>query len=404
MSTKNRTNDVVNKHAAQLDLRAEGEDSSSDEEEDTQRPAGRRAKAEAAAAERKKEGDSEDLGEDEGDCDELDSEDEEAAERERQKKEFFDDAPEAAMPKTFQKMELSRPILRAVTALGFSAPSLVQQRAIPIALLGRDLCACATTGSGKTAAFMLPCLERLLFRPKKILATRVLILSPTRELAVQVSNMAKSLAKFTDITFGLSVGGMALKIQEAELRQKPDIVVATPGRLVDHVQNTHSFDLTTIEILILDEADRLLEVGFKDELEMIIAACPRERQTMLFSATMTDEVDDLVSLTLHQPVRLFVNKNTQTTSNLTQEFIRIRQGGERNREAILLSLCTRAFKARTLIFVQVGGQRTFFPVPIWFISSKLAPRARRVCAHVWWWRGQCVPHICCRTLQMRHSP
>jgi hypothetical protein len=243
-------------------------------------------------------------------------------------------------------MELSRPLLRAVTALNFEAPSLVQQRAIPIALAGRDLCVCAQTGSGKTAAFMLPVLERLMFRPKKVAQTRVMVLSPTRELAVQVCiapshgtctrimldehtralmlhsltihsftymqhslmphpltyhthschtltrschnlsrcnhslasypltqhtrartihahcaiiqvyDMSKKLAQFTDISFGLAVGGMGLRPQEAELRARPDVIVATPGRLVDHITNTFSFSLDGVEIVVMDEADR----------------------------------------------------------------------------------------------------------------------------------------------------
>eukprot|EP00038_Savillea_parva_P026788 m.56197 g.56197 ORF g.56197 m.56197 type:complete len:810 (-) comp7660_c0_seq1:75-2504(-) len=281
---------------------------------------------------------------------EGDSDDEEAEERKRN---FFADAPEDTTPTTsFAEMELSRPLLRAITSLGFETPSLVQQRAIPIALMGRDLCACATTGSGKTAAFMLPVLERLLFRPKKIAQTRVLVLSPTRELAVQVYDMSKKLAQFTDVTFGLAVGGMALRPQEAELRARPDVVVATPGRLVDHITNTFSFSLDGIEIVIMDEADRLLEVGFKDELDRIVQSCPRSRQTMLFSATMTDAVEDLVELSLHEPVRLFVNINTQVTSNLTQEFIRIRKNREHCREGIVLALCSRVYKRRCMVFVR----------------------------------------------------
>lgn len=143
-----------------------------------------------------------------------DSEAEADTEAEARKAEFFSDTPDGAPEaKSFGQMELSRPLLRAVAALGFVAPSLVQRRAIPIALLGRDLCACATTGSGKTAAFMLPVLERLLFRPKQVAQIRVLVLSPTRELAVQVSEMSKKLARYTDIQFGLAVGGMNLRAQ-----------------------------------------------------------------------------------------------------------------------------------------------------------------------------------------------
>jgi len=362
-STANRTNEIIARLAHQSDDEVEsagsddsddsddgsdGEDGEDGDGDASKKTTKKKKKAKAAKSTSKMKG----RDVDDSDSDAVDED--EAAAAEARKAEFFTDANAAGAKeiKSFQQMELSRPILRAVTALGFSAPSLVQQRAIPIALLGRDLCACATTGSGKTAAFMLPCMERLLFRSKKVAATRVLVLSPTRELAVQVCDMARNLAQFTDITFGLSVGGMNLRVQEAQLRERPDVVVATPGRLVDHINNSHGFDLTTIEILILDEADRLLEVGFKDELELIISACPRERQTMLFSATMTDEVDDLTSMSLHEPVRLFVNKNSATTSNLTQEFIRIRGARERHREAIVLSMCCRTYKKKCLIFAQ----------------------------------------------------
>lgn len=140
--------------------------------------------------------------------------------------------------------------------MGFVAPTEIQARTIPIALMARDICACAATGSGKTAAFMLPILERLIFRPKDRQQTRVLVLSPTRELAVQVCQMAKKLAAFTDIQFGLAVGGMSLKVQQAELRARPDVIVATPGRLVDHIQNTNSFDLESIEVRGIREGIR----------------------------------------------------------------------------------------------------------------------------------------------------
>lgn len=350
-STANRTNDIIARLAHDSEDSADDDsDSDDDDDDDDEKKKKSTSKGKSTSSKSSKMSGTRDV--DESDEEAYNSED--AAEAEARKAAFFTDASEAGAKeiKSFQQMELSRPILRAVTALGFSAPSLVQQRAIPIALLGRDLCACATTGSGKTAAFMLPVMERLLFRSKKIAATRVLVLSPTRELAVQVCDMARNLAQFTDITFGLSVGGMNLRVQEAQLRERPDVVVATPGRLVDHINNSHGFDLDTIEILILDEADRLLEVGFKDELEMIISACPRQRQTMLFSATMTDEVEDLTAMSLHEPVRLFVNKNSQVTSNLTQEFIRIRGAKEQHRESIVLSLCCRTYKKKCLIFAQ----------------------------------------------------
>ena len=157
---------------------------------------------------------------------------------------------------TFTNMKLSRPILKGIASLGFTKPTLIQSRTVPIALLGKDICASAMTGSGKTAAFIIPILERLLFRPKQIASTRVLILVPTRELGAQCFEVGLKLAQFTDIQFCLCVGGLSSKQQELELKKRPDIVIATPGRLIDHIHNSPNFNLDSIEILIMDEADR----------------------------------------------------------------------------------------------------------------------------------------------------
>ena len=157
---------------------------------------------------------------------------------------------------TFTSLSISRPVLKAIASLGFVKPTTIQSRAIPIALQGKDICASAITGSGKTAAFMIPILERLLFRPKVVPATRVLILVPTRELGAQCYKVASCLSSFSTIQICLCVGGLSNKIQEAELCKKPDIVIATPGRLIDHIHNSKSFTLDHIEILVMDEADR----------------------------------------------------------------------------------------------------------------------------------------------------
>ena len=141
-----------------------------------------------------------------------------------------------------------------------------QAACIPLALTGRDICGSAITGSGKTAAFSLPILERLLHRPKQVAATYVLIISPTRELAVQIHSMISKLAQFTDISCALIVGGLSLQAQSAALRKGPEVVVATPGRIIDHLRNTQSVGLEDLSVLVLDEADRLLEMGFKEEV------------------------------------------------------------------------------------------------------------------------------------------
>ncbi|OAD02549.1 hypothetical protein MUCCIDRAFT_144233, partial [Mucor lusitanicus CBS 277.49] len=274
------------------------------------------------------------------------------SDNEARKKAYFADESEEVRKdhESFASMNLSRPILKGLSNVGFVKPTDIQARTIPIALMGKDICGGAVTGSGKTAAFIVPILERLLYRPRQTPSTRVLILCPTRELAAQVHSVAVKLANHTDITFCLCVGGLSVKTQEQELKLKPDVVVATPGRLIDHVRNSTGFHLDACEILVMDEADRMLEDGFADELGEIIKACPRSRQTMLFSATMTDNVDQLVRMSLNNPVRLFVDPSNQAASRLIQEFVRIRQTRESDRAAVLLALCRKTFKKKVIVF------------------------------------------------------
>ena len=251
---------------------------------------------------------------------------------------------------SFQSMSLSRPILRGLAAMGFSEPTPIQTKTIPVALLGKDVVGGAVTGSGKTAAFIIPILERLLYRPKKIPTSRVAILMPTRELAVQCFNVAKKLASFTDVSFCQLVGGFSLREQESVLRQRPDVIIATPGRFIDHMRNSASFTVDTLEILVLDEADRMLEDGFADELNEILTTIPKSRQTMLFSATMTGRVDKLIRVGLNRPVRLMVDARKQTVGTLVQEFVRLRPGREEKRLGYLMYLCQNIYTDRVIIF------------------------------------------------------
>jgi ATP-dependent RNA helicase DDX27 len=329
--------------------------------------------------------DEDDVQMDSGSDSEAESEEDTAAEKAR-KDAFFSTDPtlkkdaqnnpiDPTVPTSFGQMSLSRPLLRALTALNLSTPTPIQARSIPLALLGRDILGSAVTGSGKTAAFLIPILERLQYRDKSKAgaACRVLILCPTRELAVQCENVGKSLVQHSgldSIRFALLVGGLSLSAQAHTLRTLPDILIATPGRLIDHINNSPSFTLNALDILVIDEADRMLEVGFSQELNEIIKNCPKKRQTMLFSATMTDSIDELVKLSLDRPVRCFVDPKRTTAKNLVQEFVRIRgrsnptssagasgsndqgavQGEDRVRAATLLSLVTRTVKEKCIIF------------------------------------------------------
>ncbi|KAG1769255.1 DEAD-domain-containing protein [Suillus occidentalis] len=272
---------------------------------------------------------------------------------ENRKEAFFEsEAAPTEHHASFLTMNLSRPIHKALANLGFTSPTPIQAATIPVALLGKDVVGNAVTGSGKTAAFTIPMLERLLYRQKgkHAAATRCLVLVPTRELAVQCYEVGSKLAAHTDIRFCLVVGGLSLKSQEATLRTRPDVIIATPGRLIDHLRNSPSFALDALDVLVLDEADRMLSDGFADELAEIIKACPVSRQTMLFSATMTDTVDELVKMSLNKPVRLFVDPKRTTARGLTQEFVRVRTEKEADRIALLVSLCKRTFRQRVIIF------------------------------------------------------
>lgn len=219
-----------------------------------------------------------------------------------------------------------------------------------MALLGKDIVGSAVTGSGKTGAFIVPILERLLFRPRKTPTSRVTILMPTRELAVQCYNVAIKLATFTDVTFCQLVGGFSLREQENILKKRPDVIIATPGRFIDHMRNSPSFTVDTLEILVLDEADRMLEDGFADELNEILTTIPKSRQTMLFSATMTNNVDKLIRVGMQRPVRLMVDAKKRTVTTLTQEFVRLRPGREDKRLGCLLHLCKEIYTSRVIIF------------------------------------------------------
>lgn len=276
---------------------------------------------------------------------------EDVIEQEKQNAFFTKDSSASDTAQTsFHSLHLSRPILKGLASLNFSKPTPIQSKAIPVALEGKDVVGGAVTGSGKTAAFVIPILERLMYRPRRTATTRVAILMPTRELALQCFNVAKKLASFTDITFGQAIGGLNSREQEKQLKLRPDIVIATPGRFIDLERNSSSFAVNTIEILVLDEADRMLEEGFADELNEILTKIPKSRQTMLFSATMTSKVDDLIRVGLQRPVRIVVDPQKSTVQGLVQEFVRLRPGREGKRLAYLMYLCERVHTDRVIIF------------------------------------------------------
>ncbi|MFI5336713.1 MAG: DEAD/DEAH box helicase [Opitutales bacterium] len=202
----------------------------------------------------------------------------------------------------FKALQLSEPVLRGVQAAGYTDPTPIQLRAIPVVLGGGDLIGSAQTGTGKTAAFALPILTRL---AKHAPRPRVLVLEPTRELAAQVETAFHDFARFTDLRTVAIFGGVGYGHQRTELKRGVDIMVATPGRLMDYIQDG-SINLRDVQILVLDEVDRMLDMGFLPVVKDIISRCPRERQTLFFSATVPPEIAAVASFALRNPTRVEV--------------------------------------------------------------------------------------------------
>jgi superfamily II DNA/RNA helicase len=207
---------------------------------------------------------------------------------------------------SFETLALSQPIQKAIAACGYTEPTPIQAESIPLALAGRDLIGSAQTGTGKTASFVLPALERLLTpSTARGKGPRILVLTPTRELANQVTDAVRKYGKFMRVRCGAILGGMPYRDQMMLLAQPVDIIVATPGRLIDHLDR-RSLNLSRLELLVLDEADRMLDMGFTDDVDRIAAAAPEERQTLLFTATMDDAMAKLAGRLLTDPVRVAV--------------------------------------------------------------------------------------------------
>src|SRR5262249_13654238 len=211
---------------------------------------------------------------------------------------------------TFAELRLIEPLLRAVAAEGYETPTPIQSQAIPLVLSGRDVCGVAQTGTGKTAAFALPILQLLAGRPRKG-GVRVLVLAPTRELASQIGDSFSVYGRNLHLTNTVIFGGVGQEPQVAALRRGVDVLVATPGRLLD-LLGQKLVSLSTVEILVLDEADRMLDMGFIHDVKRIIAQVPRVRQTLFFSATMPAEVVDLSRSILTNPSRVEVTPPATT--------------------------------------------------------------------------------------------
>jgi ATP-dependent RNA helicase RhlE len=251
--------------------------------------------------------------------------------------------PVATTDKPFSSLGLSAAVLDVVTQIGFQYPTPIQAEVIPVALSGRDVIGLAQTGSGKTAAFVLPLAERLTHGR----GVRGLILSPTREIALQTKAFLDLFGQHHALTTACLIGGVKIRPQTDALKAKPDIVVATPGRLLDHVRQRH-VALDAIEALVLDEADHMLDLGFLPQMREILRRLPRERQTMMFSATMPDSIEMIARDFMRDPVRIDITPEGGAAEGITHRLYLVKPDDKRN---ALLALLDEELGS-TLVFVR----------------------------------------------------
>jgi ATP-dependent RNA helicase RhlE len=248
----------------------------------------------------------------------------------------------------FEDLQLIEPLLRAVRTEGYNEPTPIQQQAIPHVLTGQDLLGCAQTGTGKTAAFALPILQRLNAAPRTERFIRVLVLAPTRELATQINDSFRAYGRHTNLKSTVIFGGVGQMPQVDALRRGVDILVATPGRLLDLMGQGH-IKLDRIEVLVLDEADRMLDMGFIHDVRRIIAAVPRKRQTLLFSATMPPEIQELANNILSNPEYVAVTPVASTVETIQQSVYFVEK---KDKPALLEHLLSDKSISRVLIFTR----------------------------------------------------
>lgn len=252
---------------------------------------------------------------------------------------------------TFEQLQLISPILKALAKENYTQPTPIQEQAIPPVLAGRDLFGCAQTGTGKTAAFLLPIIQLLSPKqgqPSGKRVIRSLILTPTRELAIQISDNCKAYGRFTNLRSAVIVGGVSQKAQEQALEQGVDILIATPGRLID-LMNQGFADLRHVEILVLDEADRMLDMGFIHDMKRIIAKLPVKRQTLFFSATMPREITSLVDSLLTNPVKIEITPVSSTAERIRQSLYFV---DKPNKLPLLIDLLQDQSIASALVFTR----------------------------------------------------
>ncbi|ROR23147.1 superfamily II DNA/RNA helicase [Comamonas sp. BIGb0124] len=256
------------------------------------------------------------------------------------------------MSNTFSSLGLAEPISRAVSEMGYASMTPIQAQAIPVVLTGKDVMGAAQTGTGKTAAFSLPLLQKLMRHENASTSparhpVRALVLLPTRELADQVAQQIKLYAQYTQLRSAVVFGGMDMKPQTAELKRGVEVLVATPGRLLDHIEAKNAV-LNQVEYVVLDEADRMLDIGFLPDLQRILSHLPKQRTTLLFSATFSPEIKRLAGSYLQDPVVIEVARPNETASTVSQHFYRV--GDDDKRRALVQLLRDRQVK-QAFVFV-----------------------------------------------------
>src|SRR6478609_5939148 len=237
----------------------------------------------------------------------------------------------------FSELGLSPATLQAVAETGYTTATPIQAEAIPVALAGRDVLGIAQTGTGKTAAFTLPMIDRLKAGRSKARMPRALVIAPTRELADQVSMSFEKYAKGQKLSWALLIGGVSFSDQELKIYRRVDVLISTPGRLLDHFERGKLL-MTGVQIMVVDEADRMLDMGFIPDLERIFKLTPPKKQTLFFSATMPPEITRLTAQFLHDPIRIEASRPATTADTIHQSLVRIPSSDPKAKRAALRAL------------------------------------------------------------------
>ena len=249
----------------------------------------------------------------------------------------------------FSDLGLSPETLRAVEDTGYTTPTPIQEQAIPVALAGRDVLGIAQTGTGKTAAFTLPMIDKLASGRSKARMPRALVVAPTRELADQVAASFEKYAKYQRLSWALLIGGVSFEDQIKKLDRGVDVLIATPGRLLDHFERGRLL-LTGVQIMVVDEADRMLDMGFIPDLERIFKMTPPRKQTLFFSATMPPEITRLTTQFLNDPTRIEVSRPATTGENISQFVAKMPIGDAKAKRMVLRALIDRSDIVSALVF------------------------------------------------------